>query len=364
MWKKRADAVPAPRNPRPAGNGDPDSVRPSVALSEPTAAQIEEIGARVAQQSRSFQRLREEVGRVVVGQERLIRGMLTGLLSGGHVLIEGVPGIAKTTAVTSLAHAVELSFQRLQFTPDLLPGDVVGTQIYRPQDGNLEVQTGPIFANLVLVDEVNRAPAKVQSALLEAMQERQVTIAGETFVLPDPFLVIATQNPIEQEGTYRLPEAQTDRFLLKVLVGYPNRDEELQILDRMGRTGQTATTDPVLSPETIVDSRALIDDIYMDQRVRDYIVDLVMATRDPYRFGAEVGDLVQFGVSPRGTLALSLAARVHAFLDGRGFVTPDDVKDMAYEVLRHRIILSYEAEAEERTPDDVLQVIMSAVPVP
>lgn len=328
------------------------------------ASSLDEVTEEIARCREPFLRFREEVARVIVGQDRLIRGMLTGLLTGGHILVEGVPGLAKTTAVATVARAIQMSFRRLQFTPDMLPADIIGTQIYRPQDHQFEVRKGPLFAHLVLVDEINRAPAKVQSALLEAMQERQVTIAGETFPLPEPFLVVATRNPIEQEGTYPLPEAQTDRFLLNVIVEYPDRREETAILDRMGRTNIDIAVEPVLSPEDIINARDVIDRISMDPKVRDYIVSIVLATRDPYQFGADVGELIQFGVSPRGTLGLALAARVHAFLEGRGYVTPHDVKSMAHEVLRHRLILSYEAEAEQQTADGVIDALLAVVPVP
>jgi MoxR-like ATPase len=287
-----------------------------------------------------------------------------GLLSNGHLLIEGVPGLAKTMTVATLARAISTRFQRLQFTPDLLPADLIGTQVYRPQDQTFVVQKGPIFANLILADEINRAPAKVQSALLEAMQERQVTIGGETFPLDAPFLVMATQNPIEQEGTYALPEAQVDRFLLKVNVGYPSRDEERLILDRMSSTQPDLAVPVVMSPDELLAARQLVDAVYVDEKVKDYIVDLVMATRRPGDYDVPAEEWVEFGASPRATIALSLAAKANAFLAGRGYVVPQDVKDLAPDVLRHRIVVTYEAEAEEKTSEDVIAAILDHVPVP
>jgi MoxR-like ATPase len=290
--------------------------------------------------------------------------MLVGLLANGHLLIEGVPGLAKTTAVACLAKGIQTGFNRLQFTPDLLPADLIGTQIYRPQDQKFVAQKGPIFSNIILADEINRAPAKVQSALLEAMQERQVTIGGETFLLDEPFLVMATQNPIEQEGTYPLPEAQMDRFMLKVVVGYPNRDQELLILDRMSKTRQKIDVHPVTSCADIMAARATIDEIYVDRKVQEYIVDLVMATRKPQAYGLQLDELIQYGASPRATIYLTLAAKANAFLHGRGHVVPQDVKEMAHDVLRHRVILTYEAEAEEKTSDEVIRTILDKLPVP
>ena len=322
------------------------------------------LGEQIAARSEPFRRLRDEVGRVIVGQEGLIHRMLIGLLANGHLLIEGVPGLAKTTAVACLAQGISTGFQRLQFTPDLLPADLLGTVVYRPQNHEFVVQKGPIFSNLILADEINRAPAKVQSALLEAMQERQVTIGSETFRLDEPFLVMATQNPVEQEGTYPLPEAQMDRFMLKVLVGYPGRDDEIQILNRMARTRVETSVTPVLNPAEVVAARELVDAIYLDDRVRDYIVDLVIATREPQRYSLELRELIQYGASPRATINLALVSKANAFLDGRGYVTPDDVKSLAPDVLRHRVILSYEAEAEDKTPDDVVRMILDGVRVP
>ncbi len=325
---------------------------------------IEELTEEIQGRSEPFQRLRGEIGRVLVGQSQLVDRMLTCLLANGHLLIEGVPGLAKTTAVACLAQALKTGFQRLQFTPDLLPADLLGTLVYHPSDGQFVVQKGPIFSNLILADEINRAPAKVQSALLEAMQERQVTIGHDTFPLPEPFLVMATQNPIEQEGTYPLPEAQVDRFMLKAVVDYPNRDEEIEILNRMSKTQRNLTIAPVTSPDEVLAARELIDQIYVDDKVRDYIVDLIIATRDPERYRVPIGDLLQYGASPRATINLTLAAKTQAFLQGRGYVVPQDVKDMALDVLRHRVIITYEAEAEDKSADDVVRTLLEHVPVP
>ncbi|QDS96905.1 AAA family ATPase [Adhaeretor mobilis] len=325
---------------------------------------VNQLTEEIKIRSQPFSRLLDEVGHVIVGQRQLIERMFVGLLGNGHLLIEGVPGLAKTTAVASLAKGIDTGFQRLQFTPDLLPADLLGTLIYQPKEQKFVIQKGPIFSNLILADEINRAPAKVQSALLEAMQERQVTIGSRTFPLDDPFLVMATQNPVEQEGTYPLPEAQMDRFMLKVVVGYPNREEELQILDRMSRTGAQHSVTPVMTPADIVRARGLVDEIYVDDKVRNYIVDLVMATRDPKSCGLEIGHLIQYGGSPRATINLTLAAKAMAFLKGRGYVTPQDVKDIALDVLRHRVIVTYEAEAEEKSSEEVVEAILDHVEVP
>lgn len=319
---------------------------------------------QIERASEPFRHLVDEMGKTIVGQQALVGRMLIGLLTGGHLLIEGVPGLAKTTAVACLAQVIQTKFQRLQFTPDLLPADLIGTQVYRPQTQEFVVQKGPIFANLILADEINRAPAKVQSALLEAMQERQVTIGGETFGLEDPFLVMATQNPVEQEGTYPLPEAQLDRFMLKVVVGYPNRDEELQILDRMSTTRSPSAISPVTSPEQILAARKLVDRIHVDQRVKEYIVDLVLATRNPAAYNLPLQELIQFGASPRATINLTLAAKANAFLSGRSYVTPQDVKTIAMDILRHRVMITYEAEAEERTSEDIVGQVLDMVRVP
>jgi len=329
-----------------------------------TELDVKQIGEQVAAASEPFQRLLEQMHRVIVGQDELLNRMLIGLLSNGHILIEGVPGLAKTTAVACLARGINTGFQRLQFTPDLLPADLIGTLIYRPTDGEFIVQKGPIFSNIILADEINRAPAKVQSALLESMQERQVTIGKQTFKLGDPFLVLATQNPIEQEGTYPLPEAQVDRFMLKLVVSYPTKKEERIILDRMARTAPTAEIDPVLSPQEIIAARSVVDDIYIDDKIKDYIVDLTFATREPVSYGLEIADWIQFGASPRATLALTVGAKAAAFLAGRGYVTPHDVKTIAMDVLRHRVIVTYEAEAEEKTSEDVVRAVLDHVAVP
>ncbi len=305
-----------------------------------------------------------EINRVLVGQKYLVERLLIGLLANGHVLLEGVPGLAKTLAVKSLAKAIHARFARLQFTPDMLPADVVGTQIYNPQSGAFSTRKGPIFAHLVLADEINRAPAKVQSALLEAMQEKQVTIGDQTFALEEPFLVLATQNPIEQEGTYPLPEAQVDRFMLKLRIGYPSREEERQILELMARTSGVPATTPVVEAGTILAAREVINVIYVDDKVKEYIVDLVCATRDPAQYKIEVRDFIQLGASPRATISLALAAKAHAFLRGRGYVTPQDVKSVAMDVLRHRVAITYEAEAEEKTSETIVQTILDELPVP
>src|SRR5438034_5216425 len=305
-----------------------------------------------------------ELGKVIVGQHYLVERLAIGLLANGHVLLEGVPGLAKTLSVKSLANCLNVRFSRLQFTPDMLPADVVGTQIFNPQSGVFTTRKGPVFANLVLADEINRAPAKVQSALLEAMQEKQVTIGEQTFKLEEPFLVLATQNPIEQEGTYPLPEAQVDRFMLKLKIGYPSRAEERQILDVMARTSGTPAASPVVDSKQILNARQVINDIYMDDKVKDYIVDLVCATRDPEAHKLDLGPLIEYGASPRATLYLTLAAKAHAFLQGRGYVTPQDVKSIGPDVLRHRVIVSYEAEAEEVDADEVVRRVFEGVPVP
>ncbi|MCZ6699773.1 MAG: AAA family ATPase [Planctomycetota bacterium] len=322
------------------------------------------MDAAIKSASEPFRRLTDEVHKVLVGQENMWRHMLIGILSNGHVLLEGVPGLAKTLTVSCLARGIDTGFRRLQFTPDLLPADLIGTMIYQPQTGEFKVKKGPIFSNIILADEINRAPAKVQSALLEAMQERQVTIGDTTHALPDPFLVLATQNPIEQEGTYPLPEAQVDRFMLKVTVTYPTREQERKILDRMARTNPDTTIKPVLSTSDLVKARQAIDDIYIDDKIKDYIVNLVFATRDPGAMNLDLKELIQYGASPRATLMLTLGAKANAFLAGRGFVTPQDVKDLAPAVMRHRIIISYEAEAEEQTSDDIIKTILDHVPVP
>ena len=308
--------------------------------------------------------VQNEISRVVVGQKYLVDRLLIGLLANGHVLLEGVPGLAKTLTIRTLAGCIQTGFRRLQFTPDLLPADIVGTLIYNPRDGDFRPKLGPIFSNLILADEINRAPAKVQSALLESMQERQVTIGDQSYRLPDPFLVLATQNPLEQEGTYQLPEAQLDRFMLKLNVDYPSKTEERQILDLMGTSAPNFSVQGVASPEMIVRSRDIVNRVFIDDRVKDYIVDLIWATRRPGDYQLGMDGLVRYGASPRATIYLTLAARAHAFIEGRGYVTPHDVKSVGPDVLRHRIIVSYEAEAEEVTSDTIVQRIFAGLPVP
>jgi len=326
--------------------------------------EIKALGAEIERESLFARRLLEEVGKVIVGQQAILERMLVGLLADGHILIEGVPGLAKTLAVKTLSDCIRARFQRLQFTPDLLPADLIGTTIYNPQGGQFTVKKGPIFANLILADEINRAPAKVQSALLEAMQERQVTIGDQTFPLESPFLVMATQNPIEQEGTYPLPEAQVDRFMLKLKITYPNRNEEARILERMA-PGASIAVSPVADPVMITTARALVNRIYLDEKIRNYILDLILATRRPADFNlADMERLILYGASPRATIYLARAARALAFLQGRGFVTPDDVKALAPDILRHRIIITYEAEAEELTSDDLISRLLSSIEVP
>ena len=330
---------------------------------------IREITEEVEREGGTLAQVRRELRKQIIGQDRLLDRLLIGLISNAHLLIEGVPGLAKTLAVTTLAQSIRSRFRRIQFTPDLLPADLVGTLVYHPGTGEFTTKKGPIFANIVLADEINRAPAKVQSALLEAMQERQVTIGDATHPLDDPFMVLATQNPIEQEGTYPLPEAQVDRFMLKVVVGYPDRDEELAIVRRVARTEPPQPVEGILEPADFARLRALVDRIYLDEKVEEYIVDLVRSTREPAAFNLDIGaldigNLIEYGASPRATIYLTLAARAYALLQGRGFVTPQDVKTMAPDVLRHRVIVTYEAEAEERTSDDLIALILEALPVP
>ncbi len=325
---------------------------------------IRAVSDEVQRQSAFVDALLAETGKVIIGQRYLVERALIGLLTGGHVLVEGVPGLAKTLTVKTLADVIDCSFSRIQFTPDLLPADVVGTQVYDPRTQTFSVRQGPVVANVVLADEVNRAPAKVQSALLEAMQERQVTIGDQTFKLPDPFIVLATQNPIEQEGTYPLPEAQVDRFMLKVKVGYPTREEERAILERMA-TAEPPRAGKVASHADLAAGKATLHRLYMDDRVKDYVVSIVFATRDPRAFGlADLAPLIEYGASPRASIFLTLAARAHAFLRRRAFVTPEDVKAVAYDVLRHRLTLTYEAEAEEVTPEKVVSRVLDKVEVP
>jgi MoxR-like ATPase len=325
---------------------------------------IQSITESVKDASSWVQPLQQEIGRVIVGQKYLIDRLLVGLLANGHILLEGVPGLAKTLAMKTLAAAIDTKFQRLQFTPDMLPADIVGTLIFNPVAGDFSTKYGPIFTNLVLADEINRAPAKVQSALLEAMQERQVTLGEKTYALPDPFLVLATQNPIEQEGTYPLPEAQVDRFMLKVRINYPSRTEERAILDLMATTNPPTSVDAVVDAAQILEARKVVDSVYIDDKVKDYIVDLVWATRDPKAYKLDLNGYIQFGASPRATINLTLAAKALAFLQGRGYVSPQDVKAIGMDVLRHRVIVSYEAEAENMKSEDIIRKIFDTVPVP
>ena len=328
-------------------------------------ATLEAINEKVKKESAFIPELIREMEKVIVGQRYLIERLLLGILANGHILIEGVPGLAKTLSVKTLAQAVKTKFQRLQFTPDLLPADLIGTLIYNPKDGDFTIKKGPIFANIILADEINRAPAKVQSALLEAMQERQVTIGDTTYKLDEPFLVLATQNPIEHEGTYPLPEAQVDRFMLKLKVGYPTKDEELAIMKRMATTDKKLTVSPVISPDVLLKARKIVDEVYIDERIEKYIVDIIFATREPksYRLD-ELTPLIKYGASPRASIYLSLAAKAYAFLQGRGYVVPQDVKTIGMDVLRHRVIISYEAEAEDKTSEDIIKRVFEEVKVP
>ncbi len=328
------------------------------------SSDIKEITKLVEKEYPIIKQIQSEASKVIVGQSDIIEKFIIGLITGGHVLIEGVPGLAKTLTIKTLSDIIQTKFKRIQFTPDLLPADIIGTTIYNPQKHEFSTKKGPIFANLILADEINRAPAKVQSALLEAMQEHQVTIGDETYVLDEPFMVMATQNPLEQEGTYPLPEAQIDRFMMKLKISYPSKEEELQIMERM-TAGEAPSVSKIISPEDIMRIRKLIPSIYMDRKIGGYIVDLIFATRYPDKAGlSDLKDYVAWGGSPRATLAMACAARAEAFIAGRGFVTPDDVKASAYDVLRHRIILTYEAEAEEVCADDIIKKVLAAVDVP
>jgi len=341
--------APAPRPPSPVAGPN---------------ATIQAVNDAVLETSTWVRPLQQEMGRVIVGQTALIDRLLIALVTSGHVLLEGVPGLAKTLSLKTLAGAVGLRFQRLQFTPDMLPADIVGTMIYNPQDGGFTTKHGPIFSNLILADEINRAPAKVQSALLEAMQERQVTLGDSTYELPNPFLVLATQNPLEQEGTYPLPEAQVDRFMMKVIIDYPNRVEERAILDAMATSEPSLGVQSVVTCDEINRARRVVNTIYVDNKIKDYIVDVVLATRNPKAANVDLNGFIQVGASPRATINLTLAARAAAFLDGRGYVTPQDVKKLAPDVLRHRVTVSYEAEAENITSDMIVQKILDTLPVP
>ncbi|MCK5147421.1 MoxR family ATPase [bacterium] len=325
---------------------------------------IEAIHAKIQKESAFVEKLTDEMSKVVVGQTYMVERLLIGMLTGGHVLLEGVPGLAKTLTVRTLSAAIKTNFQRIQFTPDLLPADLLGTLIYDQKTGDFKTKKGPIFSNFILADEINRSPAKVQSALLEAMQERQVTIGDTTFKLDDPFLVLATQNPIEQEGTYPLPEAQVDRFMLKLSIGYPTAEEELEIMRRMSK-GPEPTVNAIIDPASIIKARTVVEEIYMDPKIEQYIVDIVFATRDPRKYGLEdLADLISFGASPRASINLVKAARAHAFLRHRGYVTPEDVRAIGMDVLRHRILVTYEAEAEELSAEDVVRKVLNQIEVP
>ncbi len=343
------------------GIGGTPEVHPVAVAPDPAMRAAREMVVASAAWIRPLQ---QEMGRVIVGQKHLLDSLMIALLTNGHILLEGVPGLAKTLALKTLASCVDVHFRRLQFTPDMLPADIVGTMIYNPQDGAFRTKQGPIFSNLILADEINRAPAKVQSALLEAMQERQVTIGDETYLLPNPFLVLATQNPLEQEGTYPLPEAQIDRFMLKVIVNYPNRLEERAILDAMATTEAMLVPRPVVSAAQILDARHVVSALYVDDKIRDYIVDLVLATRPPIAAAFDLNGYIQNGASPRATIALTLGARAVAFLNGRHFVIPQDVKTIALDVLRHRVSVTYEAEAENISSENVIEKILNTLPVP
>ncbi len=325
---------------------------------------IVKMNARYQAESEILRTVREEVSKVIIGQEDLIEALLLALLCNGHVLIEGIPGLAKTLAVTTLSQTLHAGFNRIQFTPDLLPGDLIGTMMYNPKTNEFTPHKGPIFANIILADEINRSPAKVQSALLEAMQEHQVSIGDATHKLDEPFLVLATQNPVEQEGTYHLPEAQVDRFMFKLNVVYPTKDEEHRILKRMGKTKVSIEVKPVIEIDDINRLRSMVDDVFMDEKLEHYILDLVQATRDPAKFGLDCADLIRYGASPRASIFLSVASRGKAMLNGRGYVVPQDVKDVAMDILRHRVLLTYEAAAEEKTAEDILKQILDTVEVP
>lgn len=330
-----------------------------------SAVDMQALSEKIEHHSAFIDDIYAELGKVIVGQKYMIERLMIGLLSDGHVLLEGVPGLAKTLTVSSLSQAINTKFQRIQFTPDLLPADLIGTLIYNQKEADFTVKKGPIFSNIILADEINRSPAKVQSALLEAMQEKQVTIGDTTFKLDKPFLVLATQNPVEQEGTYPLPEAQVDRFMLKLKVGYPSESEELEIMRRMAKTGDKISLKPVIDSKTILEAREVVNEIYTDEKVEKYIIDLIFATRSPENYNlSELKDLISFGGSPRASINLNLAARAHAFMEHRAYVTPEDVRFIAMDVLRHRIIPTFEAEAENITPEDIVSKILSTVPVP
>lgn len=325
---------------------------------------LDHLTQTVKQENHKFQQAQEEMAHVIVGQQEMVKSLFIALLADGHVLLEGLPGLAKTLAVTSLAKVMRADYKRIQFTPDLLPADLIGTSVYNPKEATFSIKKGPIFTNLLLADEINRAPAKVQAALLEVMQERQVTIGGETFKTGSPYMVLATQNPIEQEGTYPLPEAQTDRFLMKITIGYPSKEEEKEILKRMATLEGKPEAKAVLSGQDVLNARRVIDEIFVDDKVVDYILNIVSATRDPKAYGVAIEDLLLYGASPRATLAFTIAGKAKAFLSGRAYVTPDDVKELAHDILRHRLRRSYEAEAEEVSVDQIIDKILETIPVP
>lgn len=324
----------------------------------------DELKQAVKTSSPKFHKAKEEIGKVIVGQTNMVNSLFIALLADGHVLLEGLPGLAKTLAVNTLAKTIQCDSKRIQFTPDLLPADLIGTSIYNPKDGTFSINKGPIFTQILLADEINRAPAKVQSALLEVMQERQVTISGTTFSVGSPYLVLATQNPIEHEGTYPLPEAQTDRFMMKIKIDYPSLQEEKEILARMGTLATPPTVQPVLTAQDILNARQVVNDVYIDEKIIDYILNIVFATREPKLFKVDIQDLLLFGASPRASIALKLAGKAHAFLEGRAYVTPQDIKQIAKDILRHRLRRTYEAEAEGIAPDDIIDRILSTIPVP
>jgi len=327
--------------------------------------EIKEISEKIKKESEFVQEIFQEIGKVIVGQKYMLERLFIGFLANGHVLLEGVPGLAKTLTVSCFADVTDAGFKRIQFTPDLLPADLIGTEVFNPRSGEFTIKKGPIFTNIILADEINRAPAKVQSALLECMQEKQVSIGAQTFKIEEPFLVLATQNPIEQEGTYPLPEAQVDRFMFKLKVVYPGKEEEKQILDRMALTSYSKKLKKIISPKDIMRVRELVNEIYIDDKIKDYILDIIFATREPEKYGLEdIKPLIQYGASPRATINLTIAAKAFAFINGRGYVTPLDIKSIGYDVLRHRVIPSYEAEAEEKTSEDILKIIFDNIKVP
>ncbi|MCK4297526.1 MAG: MoxR family ATPase [Candidatus Marinimicrobia bacterium] len=329
------------------------------------AFNLSELNERIRSENLFVTSIQQEIGKVIVGQHVMVERLIIGLLCNGHILLEGVPGLAKSLTVSTLSRTIKTSFRRIQFTPDLLPADLIGTLIYNQKTGVFETKKGPIFSNIILADEINRSPAKVQSALLEAMQERQVTIGKKTHDLDDPFMVLATQNPIEQEGTYPLPEAQIDRFMLKVVLGYPNKEEELEIIKRMANTNGSIKVSNVVSPEDLMRARKVVNDIYIDEKIHHYITDIVFATREPESYNlTDIGDLIEYGASPRASIYLAMAGKAKAFIQGRGYVTPEDIRDIVWDILRHRIILTFEAEAEEVTTVNIIQRIIDTVEVP